>query len=234
MLLNLAHSWNICLDSTDTTESNVYVWSHLSPWGFFAFLCSIEHSPLPRAPLGHSASILSCCFCTSKAPVMPLLSVFPCHSKFVAGVSSCIPLVWFSLGVLVCTRQSGLLQHQELALFSSPCMQYKCRPGMRALFMHHWPRSTAKQFFAAKKCACHWYVSYFWKQPRLSRISSSFASDQYQSLFFKSQETGTAWFIFWLLLSVALPLPDCKGCFDFFKQNWRMHYPGPGYRIALC
>lgn len=36
-------------------------------------------------------------------------------------------------------------------IFSSPCMKYKCRPGMRALFMHHWPRSTAKQFFAAKK-----------------------------------------------------------------------------------
>lgn len=127
----------------------------------------------------------------------------------------------YSLGlvfpsVLVCTRQSGLLQHQELALSSSPCMQYKCRPGMRALFMHHWPRSTAKQFFAAKKYACHWYVSYFENNPGLSHISSSFACDQYQSLFFKSQGTGAAWFIF-------LAFARLQGMLWSFKQNWRMH-----------
>lgn len=45
------------------------------------------------------AYIFSCCFCTSKAPLVPLLSVFLCQTpKFVAGASSCILLVWFSLG----------------------------------------------------------------------------------------------------------------------------------------
>lgn len=112
------------------------------------FCLPLRHCEPPRAALGHSSYVLSHFFCTSKAPTM--LSDFLCCSQVCSRSELLYSLGLVFPRVLVCTRQSGLLQHQEPTLFSSPCMQYKCRPGMRALFMHHWPRSTAKQILRPK------------------------------------------------------------------------------------
>lgn len=124
------------------------MWSHLSPWGFFAFLCSIEYGTLPKVLWAIPPMFSPAAFAHPKHYWCPCLSL-PLQVCSRSELLYSLALVFAR--VLVCTRQSGLLQHQDLALFSSPCMQYKCRPGMRALLMHHWPRSTAKQFFSAKK-----------------------------------------------------------------------------------
>lgn len=134
----------------------------------------------------------------------------------------------YSLGlifpmILVCTRQFCLLQRQKLALFSSPCMQYKCRPGMRALFMHHWPRSTAKQLFTAKKnmLVIDMYHAFenssgCCTSPPLLHVTST---NPYSSGL-REQDR-----LVHIPVSsfYGLAFARLQGIFWFLKQNWRMH-----------
>lgn len=181
------------------------------PGDFLPFSAALSMAPCQRSfgPF-HLCSLLLLLHIQSTTDAL----VFLCRSKFVAGVSSCIPLLWFSLGFLFVQGSLVCCSIRTWHFSALPACNTSAGQAWEHFSCSTDQEAQQSNFFQPKKYACHWYVSYFWKQPRLLHISS-FACDQYQSLFFRSQETGTAWFIFQLLLSVALPFPYCKGCFDF-------------------
>ena len=128
------------------------------PWGFFAFLCSIEHVHLPGLLWATLAMFLAAPLAPPRHHLCPgsLWFSFPLQVR--SRSKLCSSLLSISPDVLACAKQPvlrkapGLLHHQELPLSSSPCMQFERRAGMRVLFMHNWPRSTA--IFAGKKYVC--------------------------------------------------------------------------------
>ena len=137
------------------------------PWGLLLVLCSIEHSPLSGLLWALLASCLPAALAPPRCHSCPGSLGLSCPLQAWSRSELCSSLGSISPEVLACAKQPvlgrapGLLHHLELPLCSSPCMQYKRRAGTRALFMHHWPRSTAEQVLEGKKCACHRYVSYF-------------------------------------------------------------------------
>ena len=179
------------------------------------FLCSIEHSPLAGLLWALSPSCLPAALAPPRHHSCPASLGLSCPLQVWSGSQLCSCLASISPGVLACAKQPllgrapRLLPHQELPLGSSPCMQQKRRAGTRALFMHHWPRSTAvPQVFGRQKGCLSSIAVMLWKIPHgTTHPCCFFGVWSFLILILPVltlQETGSAWPVFLLLLSVAL------------------------------
>lgn len=222
-MLNLAHSWNICLDSTDTTESNVYVWSHLSPWGFFAFHCSIQPQPLAKGSFGP--------FCLDSFLLL----------LYLQGTTHALALS-LSLPFQVCSRSEllyslGLVFPRGSCLYKAVWFAAASGAGTFQFFLHAiqvqtrhestFHASLAKKHSKAIFCSQKIYLSL------TCIILLKTAQAVTHLLLFCVwpvpipilQVSGNRYYLVHILASpfCGLAFARLQGMFWFFKQNWRMH-----------
>lgn len=205
------------LDSADTTESNVYVWSHLSPWGFFAFLCSIVNRQ------GLLWAILPMFSPTSFAPPrhQPCSLTFFAAPKFVAGVSSCIPLVWFSPGFL--------FVQGSLVCCSIRSRHFSALPACSTSAGQAWEhfsciigQETQQSRFCGQKICSSLICIILLKTTQAVAHLLLFCLWPVPILIL--QVSGNRDCLVQILTSFCgLAFARLQGMFWFFKQNWRMH-----------